>query len=207
MRTHTLARLSFSKRALCCSRATDPLRVAGCASGRLRARRHGGPSCFWSPARASLSAPASSLVPLLFVSLCVSVSQSSRKLLPLFDRILIRRVLPQTRTAGGLLLPESSQTKLNEGVVVAVGPGNRNPQTGAIVPVAVKTGDSVLLPEYGQTTQPMRDAMLCVRALRCACFADPRVCAPLFSSACSVRCVRCQAAPTLCWARAPRMSW
>lgn len=40
--------------------------------------------------------------------------QSSRKLLPLFDRILIRRVLPQTKTAGGIILPEGAQTKLNE---------------------------------------------------------------------------------------------
>lgn len=101
------------------------------------------------------------------------IGQSSRKLLPLFDRILIRRVLPQTRTAGGLLLPESSQTKLNEGVVVAVGPGNRNPQTGAIVPVAVKTGDSVLLPEYGTTTDASRELQTigCARCslVLCAC--------------------------------------
>ena len=38
-----------------------------------------------------------------------------------------------------------------QGIVVAVGPGARHPQTGAVVPVAVKTGDSVLLPEYGGT--------------------------------------------------------
>jgi len=76
---------------------------------------------------------------------------SSRKLLPLFDRVLIRRVLPQNKTAGGLLLPEAAQTKLNEGVVVAVGSGSRHPQTGNVTPVSVKPGDSVLLPEYGGT--------------------------------------------------------
>jgi len=60
----------------------------------------------------------------LYLSICVrcclspppvsSFFQSSRKLLPLFDRILIRRVLPQTKTAGGIILPEGAQTKLNE---------------------------------------------------------------------------------------------
>ena len=40
---------------------------------------------------------------------------------------------------------------VGQGIVVAVGPGARHPQTGAVVPVAVKTGDSVLLPEYGGT--------------------------------------------------------
>jgi chaperonin GroES len=96
-------------------------------------------------------------VPALAVSLlsscvrCVALLLQSRKLLPLFDRILIRRVLPQTKTPGGLLLPEAAQTKLNEGVVVAVGPGARHPQTGAVMPLAVKAGDSVLLPEYGGT--------------------------------------------------------
>jgi len=80
---------------------------------------------------------------------CASALLQSRKLLPLFDRILIRRVVAQTKTPGGLLLPEAAQTKLNEGVVVAVGPGARHPQTGAVIPVAVKTGENVLLPEYG----------------------------------------------------------
>lgn len=70
---------------------------------------------------------------------------------PLFDRVLIRRVLAQAKTSGGILLPEGAQTKLNEGIVVAVGPGSRHPQTGAVTPVAIKVGDSVLLPEYGGT--------------------------------------------------------
>jgi co-chaperonin GroES (HSP10) len=48
-----------------------------------------------------------------FLSLLYLISQS-RQLFPLFDRILIRRVLPQVKTASGLLLPEAAQTKLNE---------------------------------------------------------------------------------------------
>lgn len=49
---------------------------------------------------------------------------------------------------GGVLLPESAQSKLNEGVVVSVGPGGRAAD-GSRIPMALKTGDAVLLPEYG----------------------------------------------------------
>ena len=50
------------------------------------------------------------------------MSTVGRKLIPLLDRVLIQRAAQQTKTAGGIILPES-QKKLNEGVVVAVGPG------------------------------------------------------------------------------------
>jgi chaperonin GroES len=66
----------------------------------------------------------------------------------LLDRVLIEKAAARKTSAGGVLLPESAQSKLNEGTVVAVGPGGRAPD-GAVIPVAVKTGDAVLLPEYG----------------------------------------------------------
>ncbi|KAG1662675.1 hypothetical protein FOA52_014601 [Chlamydomonas sp. UWO 241] len=71
-----------------------------------------------------------------------------RRLLPLLDRVLIERVIPATKTAGGVLLPESAAPKMNEGTVMAVGPGRRNP-AGELVPMGVKAGDKVMLPEYG----------------------------------------------------------
>eukprot|EP00884_Botryococcus_braunii_P004060 jgi/Botrbrau1/13655/Bobra.0292s0005.1 len=74
----------------------------------------------------------------------------SRKLLPLFDRVLVEKILPATlKTPGGVLLPENLK-KLDEGIVRAVGPGGRTPE-GNLVPVGVKEGDKVLLPEYGGT--------------------------------------------------------
>mmetsp|Transcript_19780 Transcript_19780/g.14213 ORF Transcript_19780/g.14213 Transcript_19780/m.14213 type:complete len:99 (-) Transcript_19780:4-300(-) len=73
---------------------------------------------------------------------------SARKLIPLADRILVRRVLPQTKTAGGILLPESQVPKSSEGIVVAAGPGYRS-NTGDLIPVSVGEGDKVLLPEFG----------------------------------------------------------
>jgi chaperonin GroES len=52
------------------------------------------------------------------------------------------------QTAGGIILPESTQSKVNEGEVVSVGPGLRTKE-GAVLPITVKIGDKVLLPEYG----------------------------------------------------------
>jgi len=72
----------------------------------------------------------------------------SKRLLPLFDRVLIKKLIPQTKTASGILLPESSQNKINEGLVIAVGPGARQ-SDGKIVTPVLKEGDKVVLPEYG----------------------------------------------------------
>nr|GEX58376.1 10 kDa chaperonin, mitochondrial-like [Tanacetum cinerariifolium] len=58
-----------------------------------------------------------------------------------------RRLPPPSKTTAGILLPEKA-SKLNSGRVVAVGPGIRD-SSGKTVPVAVKEGDTVLLPEYG----------------------------------------------------------
>lgn len=76
------------------------------------------------------------------------MSASLPKLLPLFDRVLIKKAEALSKTKGGIVIPEKGQTKVLKGVVVAVGPGARN-QKGEHVPVTVKVGDNVLLPEYG----------------------------------------------------------
>mmetsp|Transcript_10846 Transcript_10846/g.16514 ORF Transcript_10846/g.16514 Transcript_10846/m.16514 type:complete len:100 (+) Transcript_10846:75-374(+) len=72
----------------------------------------------------------------------------ARKLLPLADRVLVRRILPQTKTAGGILLPESKIAKSSEGEVLSVGPGYRA-HNGDLVAPSVSAGDKVLLPEFG----------------------------------------------------------
>eukprot|EP01033_Poteriospumella_lacustris_P013722 gene13723-9825_t len=71
-----------------------------------------------------------------------------KRLVPLADRVLIKRITPQTKTAGGILLPESNIGKSNEGEVLAVGPGFQT-RDGLNIPVSVSVGDKVLLPEYG----------------------------------------------------------
>lgn len=73
-----------------------------------------------------------------------------KKLVPLFDRVLIRRAEAITTTKGGIVIPEKAQGKVLRGTVVAIGPGSRNDQ-GQHIPPSVKVGDAVLLPEYGGT--------------------------------------------------------
>jgi len=73
-----------------------------------------------------------------------------RRLLPLFDRVLIERFVAETKTKGGIMIPEKAQGKVLNGTVVAVGPGQRA-DNGNTIPVSVKEGDRVLLPEYGGT--------------------------------------------------------
>merc|ERR1712107_228626 len=76
------------------------------------------------------------------------VSTVAKRIVPLFDRVLIQRAAAETKTKGGLLIPEKAQSKQNEGVVVAVGPGARS-EAGATIPMVVTVGDKVLLPEFG----------------------------------------------------------
>jgi len=69
---------------------------------------------------------------------------------PSIPRVLVEKLAPPTKTVGGVLLPESATAgKLAEGTVLAVGPGRRSGLSGDVVPVGVKAGDTVLLPEYG----------------------------------------------------------
>ena len=65
------------------------------------------------------------------------------KLRPLQDRVLIRRVDAETKTAGGIFIPDNVQEKPVEGEIVAVGPGSRG-DDGKLVPMDVKPGDRVL---------------------------------------------------------------
>jgi chaperonin GroES len=61
----------------------------------------------------------------------------------------VEKILPPSKTVSGILLPEKS-SQLNSGRVIAVGPGARD-RAGNLIPVSVKEGDNVLLPEFGGT--------------------------------------------------------
>ncbi|KAJ6636216.1 10 kDa heat shock protein, mitochondrial [Pseudolycoriella hygida] len=80
----------------------------------------------------------------------------AKKFLPLLDRVLVLRSEAITKTASGIVIPEKAQAKVLQATVVAVGPGPRN-QNGEHVPLAVKAGDTVLLPEYGGTKVELDD--------------------------------------------------
>jgi len=78
------------------------------------------------------------------------MSAVARRLKPLFDRVLVSKAIAETKTAGGIILPEAAAKAPNEATVLAVGPGFRK-EDGSYVATAVAVGDKVLLPEYGGT--------------------------------------------------------
>lgn len=72
------------------------------------------------------------------------------KFRPLHDRVVIRRLDGEQKTAGGIIIPDTAKEKPMEGEVVAVGPGARNEQ-GQIVALDVKAGDRVLFGKWSGT--------------------------------------------------------
>ena len=72
------------------------------------------------------------------------------KIRPLNDRILVKRVESETKTAGGIIIPDSAKEKPAEGEVIAVGSGKLNDK-GERVALEVKKGDLVLFSKYGGT--------------------------------------------------------
>ena len=69
---------------------------------------------------------------------------------PLHDRVVIRRVEAEEKTAGGIIIPDTAKEKPMEGEVVAVGPGARG-EDGKIQPLDVKSGDRVLFGKWSGT--------------------------------------------------------
>jgi chaperonin GroES len=69
---------------------------------------------------------------------------------PLHDRVLVRRVEAEEKTAGGIIIPDSAKEKPAEGVVVAVGAGNKA-EDGKVTPLDVKAGDKVLFGKWSGT--------------------------------------------------------
>jgi chaperonin GroES len=69
---------------------------------------------------------------------------------PLHDRVLVRRVEAEEKTAGGIIIPDSAKEKPQEGEVVAVGSGNRA-ENGTVTPLDVKAGDKILFGKWSGT--------------------------------------------------------
>ncbi len=69
---------------------------------------------------------------------------------PLHDRVLVRRVEAEEKTAGGIIIPDTAKEKPQEGEVIAVGSGARNEQ-GEITPLEVKAGDRILFGKWSGT--------------------------------------------------------
>ncbi len=69
---------------------------------------------------------------------------------PLQDRVLVKRLDENTKTAGGIIIPDTAKEKPSEGIVEAVGPGMVTPE-GKVIPMSVKVGDKVLFGKWSGT--------------------------------------------------------
>jgi chaperonin GroES len=72
------------------------------------------------------------------------------KFRPLHDRVVVRRLKQDEKTAGGIIIPDTAQEKPMEGEITAAGPGARN-EDGKLVPLDVKVGDRVLFGKWSGT--------------------------------------------------------
>jgi chaperonin GroES len=72
------------------------------------------------------------------------------KFRPLHDRVVVRRTEEETKSAGGIIIPDTAKEKPIQGEVIAVGPGGRD-EAGRLVPLDVKPGDRVLFGKWSGT--------------------------------------------------------
>jgi chaperonin GroES len=72
------------------------------------------------------------------------------KFRPLHDRVVVRRIEQQEKTAGGIIIPDTAKEKPMEGEIVAVGPGGRD-ENGKLIPIDLKPGDRILFGKWSGT--------------------------------------------------------
>jgi chaperonin GroES len=72
------------------------------------------------------------------------------KFRPLHDRVVVERIDPEAKSAGGIIIPDSAQEKPSQGEIVAVGPGGRD-EAGKLIPIDLKKGDRVLFGKWSGT--------------------------------------------------------
>ena len=85
------------------------------------------------------------------------------KIRPLHDRVIVKRLDTERKTASGIVIPDNAAEKPDQGEVVAVGPGKKD-DNGKLIPVDLKAGDRVLFGKYaGQTVKVEGDELLVMR--------------------------------------------
>ena len=85
------------------------------------------------------------------------------KIRPLHDRVIVKRIEEERKTASGIVIPDTAAEKPDQGEVLAVGPGKKNDE-GKITPIDVKVGDKVLFGKYsGQTVKVKGEELLVMR--------------------------------------------
>ena len=72
------------------------------------------------------------------------------KFRPLHDRVVVKRIDAEEKSAGGIIIPDPAKEKPSEGEIIAVGPGGRD-ENGKLIPIDLKTGDRVLFGKWSGT--------------------------------------------------------
>jgi chaperonin GroES len=72
------------------------------------------------------------------------------KFRPLHDRVVVRRIEAEEKSAGGIIIPDTAKEKPSQGEVIAVGPGGRD-ESGKLIPIDIKEGDRVLFGKWSGT--------------------------------------------------------
>jgi chaperonin GroES len=72
------------------------------------------------------------------------------KFRPLHDRVLVRRIEAEEKSAGGIIIPDTAKEKPSQGEIIAVGPGGRD-DSGKLVPIDLRVGDRVLFGKWSGT--------------------------------------------------------
>ena len=85
------------------------------------------------------------------------------KIRPLHDRVIVKRIEEERKSAGGIVIPDTAAEKPDQGEIVAVGKGKKD-DNGKLIPVDVKVGDKVLFGKYsGQTVKVKGEELLVMR--------------------------------------------
>jgi chaperonin GroES len=72
------------------------------------------------------------------------------KFRPLHDRVVVERLDPEAKSAGGIIIPDTAREKPSQGEIIAVGPGGRD-ESGKLIPIDLKVGDRVLFGKWSAT--------------------------------------------------------
>src|SRR3979411_536873 len=83
------------------------------------------------------------------------------KFRPLHDRIVVTRIDAESKTAGGIIIPDTAKEKPSEGEVISVGPGGRD-EAGKLIPIDLKVGDHVLFGKWSGTEVKLDGAELLI---------------------------------------------
>jgi chaperonin GroES len=80
----------------------------------------------------------------------LNTKEDLMKFRPLHDRVVVKRLTAEEKSAGGIIIPDTAQEKPSQGEIVAVGPGGRD-EAGKLIPIDLKVGDTVLFGKWSGT--------------------------------------------------------